>query len=574
MKRLVVVLTLVFLAIVGCKQIPKRTAKTTPLPPPLPVGTSFKRFTTGDIGAGNGIHISPAFTPTDFALTSIRAKQNSVVLTWQNGTPPFQPQSKPDVLSDWVDFGPSTTQRSITNPAPYGFTKAFFRVKSTAAIPGQFQWVGKGTVNFSAAPKAVKSTPDSGVVGIGTFTGTINFGVPITGVGRESYLVKFNGNGTHAWSKRIGNTFDDTIGGVSVDASGNIIVCGDFAGTLELGGAPLVATPSPFGGTVGDSYIAKFTSAGAHIWSKSFGGNLGENAKAVATDTAGNAFFSILFGSATLNLGTTNLINAGGNTLALVKMNASGTVVWARTFPVTGTDALGLATDTSGNVLATGTFFQTTDLGGGIVVSLGGNDLFVAKYNANGTYQWGKTAGGLGSSDFGTSVATDPGTDNVLITGVCDTGSNFGNGNIAPNRGIFLASYSSPGSSLWVQFANVNPATDDFGSAVSVDNDGTVFYTGTCNRPVWFGGGPVLLGSPGCFIASITRSGGYRWAKRSGGSTAAGSGIAGDNNGFVYAGGFVENGTMFFDQTLGESGGSVSATPTGSKTPWIAKFSK
>jgi hypothetical protein len=47
---------------------------------------------------------------------------------------------------------------------------------------------------------------------------------------------------------------------------------------------------------------------------------------------------------------------------------------------------LSVAFDNSGNVVITGYFQGTVDFGGGPLISAGGRDIFLAKFDANGTH--------------------------------------------------------------------------------------------------------------------------------------------------------------------------------------------
>jgi len=74
--------------------------------------------------------------------------------------------------------------------------------------------------------------------------------------------------------------------------------------------------------------------------------------------------------------------------------------------------ANGVATDSSGNVYVTGGTKGGLDGN----TSAGNNDLFVVKYNSNGTKEWTKQLGSA-SSDYANGVATDS-SGNVYVSGV------------------------------------------------------------------------------------------------------------------------------------------------------------
>jgi hypothetical protein len=67
---------------------------------------------------------------------------------------------------------------------------------------------------------------------------------------------------------------------------------------------------------------------------------------------------------------------------------------WSQRFGGTGTDTgKAVAVDAAGNVVVAGSFNGTVNFGGGNLVSVGGFDMFLAKYNANGVNQWSQRPG-------------------------------------------------------------------------------------------------------------------------------------------------------------------------------------
>src|SRR6185369_343869 len=87
------------------------------------------------------------------------------------------------------------------------------------------------------------------------------------------------------WAKGLGSTGADVGLGVAVDSSGNIISAGYFQGSVDFGGGvPLTSA----GGV--DLFIAKYTAAGVHVWSKRFGATGNEMVSSIALDASGNIF--------------------------------------------------------------------------------------------------------------------------------------------------------------------------------------------------------------------------------------------------------------------------------------------
>ncbi|MDH3217711.1 MAG: T9SS type A sorting domain-containing protein, partial [Candidatus Krumholzibacteria bacterium] len=90
-----------------------------------------------------------------------------------------------------------------------------------------------------------------------------------------------------------------------------------------------------------------------------------------------------------------------------------------------------------------GEFQGTVDFGGGNLMSAGGYDIFVAKYDSSGVHQWSQHAGST-AEDYGADVAVDA-AGNAVVTGVFQGTVDFGGGNLVSAGGyeIFVAKYGS-----------------------------------------------------------------------------------------------------------------------------------
>ena len=76
--------------------------------------------------------------------------------------------------------------------------------------------------------------------------------------------------------------FGDVAKGVALDADGNIALTGSLLGPVDFGGGPLAENGSY------DIFVAKFSTSGAHLWSKRFGVLYDDHGDAVAMDSGGN----------------------------------------------------------------------------------------------------------------------------------------------------------------------------------------------------------------------------------------------------------------------------------------------
>jgi beta-propeller repeat-containing protein len=312
-----------------------------------------------------------------------------------------------------VDFGggPVTTTLTSTFLAKYSST-------------GLHQWSKKLSTATSGTDEgtALAADVNGNVIVGGSFYQTSDFGGgPLTSAGgQDVFLAKYSSAGVHTWSRRIGGTTDDVVNRLTLDASGGPVAAGYFNGSADFGGGSLTSA----GGK--DIFVARYTSAGAHVWSKQIGGSLDDIARGVAVDGGGNVVLTGNFASSSVNFGGGALVNSGGADIFLAKYDSTGAHVWSKRFGGSfsaaeiGTD---VATDGAGNVLLTGSVVDTIDFGGGPLPSDGWYDIFLAKFSATGAHVWSKRTG----AGEGKGVESEVG-DNVIAAGVFSgsTRVNFG----------------------------------------------------------------------------------------------------------------------------------------------------
>ena len=108
-----------------------------------------------------------------------------------------------------------------------------------------------------------------------------------------------------------------------------------------------------------------------------------------------------------------------------------------------------MAVDGQGNIIVAGSFSGQISFGGGNIVSHGGVDIFIAKYDASGAYRWSEGFGGT-ADDWEKAVAVDT-AGNIIITSWSASGSvDFGGGAIPLTSG-YLAKYGPDGRYLWAR---------------------------------------------------------------------------------------------------------------------------
>jgi Beta-propeller repeat len=364
----------------------------------------------------------------------------------------------------------------------------------------------------------------------GYFYYSVNFGgATLTSKGSaDVFLVSYTPSGKHRWSKSFGGSSTDYGYGLALDAAGNVYITGIFYNTINFGGTTL-STKGSY-----DVFVASFSSNGTHRWSKGYGSSSYDYGYDIAADSAGNVYVTGYY-STGANFGGTNLTTKGGYDVFLASYTSTGAHRWSKGFGSTSSDyGWGVATDGGGNVYLTGYFYNTINFGGATLTSSGSVDTYLASFTPAGVHRWSKAFGGT-SSDYGYDVATDA-SGNVYVTGSFYYDVNFGGGKISSKGGrdIYIASFTPAGVHRWSK--GFGSTSTDYGYGVAADAAGNVYLTGYFYSGVDFGGGTLTSkGSYDVFMASYTSSGAHRWS-RSHGSTSGDYGrrVAADSAGNAY----------------------------------------
>ena len=259
-----------------------------------------------------------------------------------------------------------------------------------------------------------------------------------------------------------------------------------------------------------------------------FGGVGNDEAAAIAIDNAGNTFTAGFF-SGTVDLdpgaGTQFATSVGGTDIFLSKFDASGALVWAKTFGgVEADEAESIAVDGSGNVLVTGFFSRTIDLDPGPALlnrtSLGSTDIFISKFSQTGTLIWGHAIGG-GRADEGRGIAVDP-LGAVYTAGFFGATTDFDPGanvwsltNTSNSSDIFVSKLDASGIFVYARQAGSTGA--DQANGIAVDAAGSVTlagsFTGTVNFGPAFGShGAIHLKISVCIKKAALGSSLERWS--------------------------------------------------------------
>jgi hypothetical protein len=318
----------------------------------------------------------------------------------------------------------------------------------------------------------------------------------------DGFIVRFDKDGNLIWLKQITGPGAAYCTSISVDESGNCFVAGNLWGQVTIGNVNLQTDYVKY-----DVFIAKFDKDGNFLWAKKAGGSETGTPR-IAADNFGGCYVSGTSGyNDSESFGGTSV-----NGSYLAKYNTDGSFAWVKRIP-----SGAVSSDTTGKLYIAGSFSGTAYFGGTSVTSSGGSDIFTAKYDRSGTLLWVKIAGGT-QADACTSVsALQDGS--CYITGSFSQSANFSGKQITGDGGsdVFIAKYDKDGSLLWVKSAGGSGA--DAGTAVSTDQNGYCYVAGSFSQTAAFGNVQLTSkGSTDIFISKYDKDGNLLWVKQNGGT--------------------------------------------------------
>jgi hypothetical protein len=345
--------------------------------------------------------------------------------------------------------------------------------------------------------ESVAADQSGNILLTGRFQDTVDFGGGVlTSAGNNDiFVAKFDPDGNHVWSAAYGSSNNQEGWDIATDPLGNVIVSGYFKGTIDFGGGTLTEWYD------WDVFLVKFNPNGLHIWSYSYGMAGSEGGYTVAVDDSANVILAGFFTEG-IDFGGGLIDDMGSFDVYVAKFDSAGTHQWSKPFgDASDQRCWGVAVDDSLNVLLTGFFSGGIDFGGGTHTATGW-DGFLAKLDSDGAYRWSKNFGNAGDL-FAVEVAAD-GLGNVYNVGYFGGSADFGGGSLTSAGGndVFLAKYAADGSHAYS--GRYGDTDDQWGQSVAATGAGIVSITGSFQDSLDVGGGPlVAAGDTDIFLANF-----------------------------------------------------------------------
>ncbi|HEX8434830.1 hypothetical protein [Archangium sp.] len=297
-----------------------------------------------------------------------------------------------------------------------------------------------------------------------------------------------------------------------------LFALGTFSGQAELAGRRLTST----GGQ--DVFLARLDEEGHVSWLQHFGGPSDELSDGLAPDTDGTVVAVGSFAGTGDFVGMTLQSTGELDCFVMKRAQEEGRLVWARRFGGSGRMMCrAVALDSSGDIIVTGVFYGTVDLGPDVWRSAGEGDTFLMKLSGrDGSLRWARQFGGTGD-DVGRGLAVDA-SGTIYFSGHFSSGVtgeagtvDFGGGALtsAGDADAFLTAFSWNGRCLWARaFGRAN---FDMAKSVVVGLDGNLYLTGLFQRDEVVRPEHGILFTAGGFegyLASYSATGEERWVRR------------------------------------------------------------
>ncbi|BDS13316.1 DUF7619 domain-containing protein [Aureispira anguillae] len=386
------------------------------------------------------------------------------------------------VFSGVLDADPGAGTHYLTSNGG----RDIFIQKLNAA--GELIWaVSIGGASSADSPYGIATDALGNVYVTGQFSGAVDFDPsPNTALlvnSSDLFVLKLDAQGNYLWAKTIqGNSGPYSQGrSLTVDHNGDVCITGLFGGSPDFD--PGAGVHILYSANSSSAFILKLDANGNFIWAKSIDGysaGLGIT-HGPTNEVCVTGWF---LGAADFDSGTgvypdTSWSSKG---LFVLKLDANGNVVWAKSASSTGDDqGHAITVDQSGNVLTTGAFRGGADFDPGTGVynlpySGSYMDIFIQKLDPNGNFLWAAAMGG-GNEDRAYGIITDE-SENVYTVGGTMTDIDYdpSAGTYILDKGVFVQKLAPNGNFLWAVTMGDEPSA--IGRSIALDEQNNIYVSG------------------------------------------------------------------------------------------------
>ena len=285
-------------------------------------------------------------------------------------------------------------------------------------------------------------TSDGGYI-ISGFTNSTDGDASGNHGGEDIWVLKLNATGAIQWQKCLGGSQNERLRSIQQTADGGYILS-----------STTTSNDGDASGNHGadDAWVVKINAIGSILWQKCFGGS-GYDYICSMLQTSDGGY--IISGYTESTDGDASG-NHGVGDAWIVKLNASGTILWQKCLGGSAEDVLMsiLTTSDGGYILSGLTLSNDGDVSG----NNGNDDIWIVKLNITGTIQWQKCLGGTQRDKINSILPTSDG-------GYLLSGSTYSNdGDVSGNHG---------GTDIWI--VKLAGGTNNLQSIENVKNSFAIY---------------------------------------------------------------------------------------------------
>ena len=355
-------------------------------------------------------------------------------------------------------------------------------------IGGDLLWVCHAPGEYSNTAAGITTDQDGNVFITGWFEGQIHFGdLTLQAHGLyDMFVAKLNPQGDFIWANQSYGEQDNYGNRLCINPEGDVIVAGSFRHVVDFGNEIELESEGDR-----DIFIALYSNEGDIQWVKRFGGTGEDRAYGIETDQNGHIFFTGFF-NGTVFFKELSMYSPAIASAYVARLSPGGGFTWAHRLFGGANDlarGFGLDLDEAGNAYTTGFFSGMLNLSyQDTLYAKGGKydlDVYVAKYDPDGTLLWAQNAGGV-HMDQGRDLVVDP-AGNSYISGFINTFAEFGSFEIESTgmSDVFAAKYDTDGNIQWL--INAGGTLADYGFGIGIDADSAAYLTGAFTEDATFG---------------------------------------------------------------------------------------
>lgn len=450
---------------------------------------------------------------------------------------------------------------------------------------GEINWVSRLSSAGDDRGLCIVGTSDGGVLAVGYYSGTLvayhgnseSTTTFASSLGPDVFIAKYASTGSIEWTARIAGSQSDQANALCLSSDAFYVGGIQASSTLtayNINGSAFATTLGQTGS--GDAFVVKYMNSGSVSWIAAIAGSSDDRIMSMCSTDDGGVIVYGYFTSSTLTFYNSNntafsrTLSATGNAgvfcLFFAKYSSGGTVQWIGQMSSTGTNHNKIFGTKSVTKLSDGgfcfaatittstTLYNTDGTVFGTYPSLGGDDMFLIKINASGSYAWVVRQGTVnGDNAYSVSSTTDGYLYvggyyfNTTFTAYNADGSAFGT--TIPITGIndaAIVKYTNAGTVAWI--ARIAGTGDDRILSLETTLDGGVCVTGyyKANLTAYHSNGAAfgttLAFTSGAiadaFVVKYSSSGTVVWVSRLAGSTDKfGFSVASASDGNVYVAG-------------------------------------